>query len=328
MSDDQKTPESPAPVPAGDSAPPVAPASTASTPAQPGTDPSSVLPPPSSAPTPAPIEYALPAPKTSLPTPALVKNLGCLFKLMFGFTILLCAGYFALVALNPKARQWATQGGKDGSGGPTPFKALNLILAIPAQAIGKTKDVVAASDARTGIVNKVVAEEEAKTKETKTSRPLTDIFSKPAAEPGKPAAAGDKEADDNSVSRQRLLALAEKSAAEDGPAKPAAVAPVPVAAPPPPPGPAEMKLGGGITVTNQTATTATPASAPFMYWVAGLGVSGVSTTSPARFLMNGRLVQEGDEVNRSLGVTFDHLDGAAKLIYFRDKNGAVVTRSY
>jgi hypothetical protein len=65
-----------------------------------------------------------------------------------------------------------------------------------------------------------------------------------------------------------------------------------------------------------------------MYWVASLSISGVSKSSPARFLMNNHLVREGDEVNRQLGVTFDHLDAAAKLIYFRDKGGAVVTRSY
>src|SRR5258708_7669752 len=85
------------------------------------------------------IEYALPAHKSSwLPSPVLIKNLGGLIKLLFGLTVLLGMGYFALMALNPKARAWATKGPKDGSGGPTPFKLVNQVLAIPAQALGKT----------------------------------------------------------------------------------------------------------------------------------------------------------------------------------------------
>src|SRR3954468_20856419 len=103
--------------------------------------------PPSSASRP-PIDYALPTQKKSwLPTPALIRNLGCLFKLIVGFAVLICMGYFALVALNPKARKWALQGTKAGPNGapptgkgPTPFKFVNQVLAIPAQALGKTDD--------------------------------------------------------------------------------------------------------------------------------------------------------------------------------------------
>ena len=233
-------------------------------------------------------------------------------KMGFGLIVVLGMGYFALVALNPKARQWATQGGADGSGGPTPFNALNQILAIPVRAIGKTKGVIADNE-----------------KKGRESKPLTDIFSKATAEPGKPAAGVDKEADDQSVSRERLLALTEKNtaAAMDESAKPVALKSVPLA-PPPPPGPAEMKLGGGITITNCPAPYTIRASAPFMYWVAGLSVSGVSNSTPPRFLMNNKLVRQSEEVNKTLGVTFDHLDAAAKLIYFRDKSGAMVSRSY
>lgn len=282
-------------------------------------------------PAPAPIDYAIGAPKKPFTLP---RHTFLFIKLGFGLIIVLAMGYFALVALNPKAREWATQGGKDGSGGPTPFKVINQILAIPAQAVGKTKDVVAASDKRTGMVNKVVAEEEKNAQGgSRPAKPLTDIFSKPAAAAdgtsAKAATGEEKDAGDSSVSRERLLALAEKNAGAAGEEtnKPAPARSTP-ATPPPPPGPAEMKLGGGVTITNLPSPAATPASAPFMYWVAGLGVSGVSNTSPARFLMNGKLVHEGDEVNKALGVTFERLDAAAKLIYFRDKSGAGVTRSY
>ncbi len=319
MSEDSQPPEpaSPAPAaPAGDAAP--------------ATTPSSAVRPPSSVPpAPAPIDYAIGAPKKPFTLP---RYTFLYIKMLLGLFVVLGMGYFALVALNPKARQWATQGGKDGSGGPTPFKAVNQILAIPAQAVGKTKDVVAASDKRTGMVNSVVAEEERNAKGGgKSAKALTDIFSKSAGDgsPAKAAPGEEKDPNDNSVSRERLLALAEKNAAaaSEEASKPAAPRPVPTA-PPAPPGPPEMKLGGGVVITNVAAANGTPASAPFMYWVAGLGVSGVSNTSPARFLMNNKLVQEGDEVNRALGVIFERLDATAKVIYFRDKSGAAVTRSY
>jgi hypothetical protein len=282
-------------------------------------------------PVPVPIDYAIGAPKKPFTLP---RYTFLYIKMLIGLTVLLGMGYFALVALNPKARQWATQGAKDGSGGPTPFKTVNQLLAIPAQAVGKTKDVVAASDVRTGMVNSVVAEEEKNAKGGgRSSKPLSDIFAKsaPGADAGgKPAAGEEKDAGDSSVSRERLLALAEKNASAaveeaNKPVAPVRTAPV---APPPPPGPPEMKLGGGVTITNLPAPDATPASAPFMYWVASLSVSGVSNSSPARFLMNNKLVREGDEVNKALAVTFERLDATAKVIYFRDKSGAGVTRTY
>ncbi|MEJ1972724.1 MAG: hypothetical protein WDM96_09770 [Lacunisphaera sp.] len=259
------------------------------------------------------------APKRPFTIPAYA---GSLVKMILGFSVLLVMAYCALVALNPRARQWATQGALDGSGGPTPFNALNQILAIPARAIGKTKGVVAASDARVGVLDKVIADEARKGGQEYQS--LEDPFSKSAT--GKSGAAG-KDAEDKRVSRAALLAMAEKDTA-NADAAPKLANARPAAAITPPPGPAELKLAGGVILTNSSPAGAPPASAPFMYWVAGLNISGVSHSSPARFLMGGRLVQEGDEVNRQLAVTFDHLDAAAKLIYFRDKNGAVVTRSY
>jgi hypothetical protein len=248
-----------------------------------------------------------------------------LMKMVFFFAVMLMIAYSALVALNPKARKWATQ--KDG---PTPFKSVNQVLAMPAQLVGKTKEVVAANDARVGTLDHVVADN--KKSEAAVAKPLTDPFGKPGAEaPGqsaaRTAAASGKEEDDGRISREALLAMAEKDT--QAPATPATapVRPAPTEAPLPA-GPAELKLAGGVVVTNQAGENSPAASAPFIYWVAGLTVSGVSNSSPARFLMNGRLVREGDEVNRQLAITFDRVDVAAKLIYFRDKNGAVVTRSY
>src|SRR4051812_13447588 len=110
---DEPTPETPAEAPAS---PPEALAKGGGPAAAAPVAPLSPSPKPS-----VPIDYALPAQKQSLlPTPALIRNLGCLFKLVVGFAVLLCMGYFALVALNPKARQWALQGTKRGPGGEAP----------------------------------------------------------------------------------------------------------------------------------------------------------------------------------------------------------------
>jgi hypothetical protein len=194
--------------------------------------------------------------------------------------------------------------------------------------VGKTKEVVAANDARVGTLDHVVAD--GKQPVAASTRPLTDPFGKPDPEaPGaaRAAAAAGKEDEDGRISREALLAMAEKDTQNPVTPATAPVRPVPTEAPPPP-GPAALKLAGGVEVINQSQDNSAPASAPFMYWVASLTVSGVSNSSPARFLMNGRLVREGEEVNKQLAIAFDRVDSAAKLIYFRDKNGAVVTRSY
>ena len=59
-----------------------------------------------------------------------------------------------------------------------------------------------------------------------------------------------------------------------------------------------------------------------------LTVGGVTQGKPSRVLINNRLIYEGDEVNRTLGIVFAQLDPANKLLIFRDQSGAAVTRSY
>ncbi|MDI1335311.1 MAG: hypothetical protein PSU94_03925 [Lacunisphaera sp.] len=270
------------------------------------------------------------APKKPLAIPAYA---GCLVKMIFGFAVLIVMGYCALVALNPKAREWATKGAKDGSGGPTPFKAMNQILAIPAQAIGKTKDVVAAGDARVGLLDGVIAEEEGKKKKGRAAQPVIDPFAAPAtaaATPGVSAAraaaaagaASEGTPAEQGVSRAALLAMAEKKLAED-PAAPVVVAP-----PPEPVAPAQVKLGGGIVVSSASPAGGPVVHAAFFYWIVNQNISGVFQSPPHRIMLDRRLVYEGQEINAALGITFDHLELANKLIVFRDKTGALVTRSY
>ncbi len=296
---------------------------------------------------PIPIDYAMPAQKSFIPSPALIKNVGCLIKLIAGFTVLICMGYFALVALNPKARQWALQGSKPGPNGappsgkgPTPFKALNQILAIPAQAMGKTDDVVKANNARVGQLDGLVAEEEAKGKgggSSRASRPVVDPFATPSpvgrtSRPDK-STTDSQDGSPQAVSSAAMLALAEKRAAAAGSSEfpapsslPQAPRPTPQASVPDTPD--EMKLPGGIVIAQASPAGTPRAGAAFFFWIVKLNVSGITQGKPARLLLNNRITYEGDEVNRPLGIVFAQLDAANKLLVFKDATGATVTRSY
>ncbi len=271
----------------------------------------------------------MPTQRSYLPSPALIRNLGGLIKLLFALTVLLGLGYFALVALNPKAREWATKGG-----GPTPFKAVNQILAIPAQAIGKTADVVVANDKRVGQLDGLIAEEEGKAKGGKgPARPVVDPFASPTSPTGKAgsarATAATETADNSpsSISSAAILALAEKHAATNTSPLPAAPRPAIVTAPAPD-SPDQMQLAGDILIAQASPAGSPRASAAFFYWVVKLNVGGVTQGKPARVLINNRLIYEGDEVNRTLGIVFAELDPEKKLLIFRDQAGATVTRSY
>ena len=309
-------------------------------------------PPPAPEPAPRPpgpvIEYSMPAQKSFIPSPALIRNLGCLIKLIAGFTVLICLGYFALVALNPKARQWALQGSKPGPGGappsgkgPTPFKVVNQILAIPAQALGKTDDVVKANNARVGQLDGLIKEEEGKAKGGPSghSRPVVDPFSTPAttaaATPGQAGGGTTAPADSSpaAVSSAAILALAEKNApaathSEPPASNPASPAPRPAPQPAAPDSPDQLKLPGDIVITHASPAGAPRASAAFFYFIVKLNVSGITQGKPARALINNRLAYEGSEINRALGIVFAELDAANQLLVFRDQTGATVTRSY
>jgi energy-converting hydrogenase Eha subunit A len=278
---------------------------------EPNSDPAGTNPPPAPAPAGASIDYAMAAPKRPMTVP---KHLGLLIKVVLGLFVAILLGYLALIALSPKARQWATS-----KQGPTPFKFLNQLLAIPAQAIGKTKAVVAASDARVGVLNGVISEEEDKNR--RNGHGATDPF---AAAPG----AG---TDGAAVSSETLLALNEKPAADpDNPdaAAPAQASGSEMAPPKEPSAPVQVTLAGGIIIANAPIAGAPDARPAFLYWVFGQNVRGVNQSNPPRILLNNRSVTEGQVVNPALGITFDHLDPEKKLIVFRDESGALVTRSY
>ena len=312
MSDDNKPAEEPQPPAAHD--PAIAPVNPApALPVQPPT---------------VPIDYAMRAPSKPFTVP---KYAGCLAKMIFGFAVMILMGYFALMALSPKARSWAT----DKKHAPTPFALLNQILAIPAQAIGKTKDVVAASDARVGVLNNVIIESEGKNLKSARSV-VTDPFATTPTAPGpgnSVKATDSTAAESQAISKAALIAMNENvseapgSQAEGTEGKEPKPGPSSREAAPTKPL-APVKLAGGIVIASASPAGSPPATPAFMYWVVNLSISGIHQGSPSRFLMNNRLVSEGQELNAALGITFDHLEFEKKLIVFRDKSGAIVTRSY
>ena len=244
----------------------------------------------------------MPVPKRPRGVP---KFAGRLIIMVFGFALLILLGYFALIVLSPKTRPWATS--KDSS---TSLKAINQNLTIPAQAIAKTKAVVVVS-----VVNASTA---------------------PAPAPA--GAVTTAKTDDQAVSPTAKSVVTEKLASgPDHPVasnvkpgtspvtKPRPVAPAPAKEPA---APAEVKLPGGIVIASVSSAGSPAVRAAFFYWIVNLNISGVFQSPPHRIMLNNHLVYEGDELNTALGITFDHLEPANKLIVFRDKTDALVTRSY
>jgi hypothetical protein len=80
---------------------------------------------------------------------------------------------------------------------------------------------------------------------------------------------------------------------------------------------------------NNTHLDAAPAASPaFRAFVAGASIGGVFQGRPARALVNGTIVREGQVVEGALGISFDRIDSAQKIIYFKDATGAEVSKSY
>jgi hypothetical protein len=99
-------------------------------------------------------------------------------------------------------------------------------------------------------------------------------------------------------------------AAAPSPAQPAPVneASSPASPPPPPPPPQP--------------------SARFTRYADGLRVSGVFQGSPARALVDGRIVREGDVIETNLGIRFVAVDLASKHLVLQDASGAMVRVKY
>ncbi|HYP18197.1 MAG TPA: hypothetical protein VEQ65_13375, partial [Opitutus sp.] len=96
----------------------------------------------------------------------------------------------------------------------------------------------------------------------------------------------------------------------------------------PPPITSTSQLAPGLTATTTSEDIAVAASPAFRIWVANAKINGVFQGTPARALINGRTFRAGQEVEETLGISFDTVDTEAKTIVFRDRTGATVARRY
>jgi len=69
-------------------------------------------------------------------------------------------------------------------------------------------------------------------------------------------------------------------------------------------------------------------STDFLVWVDSVKISGVFNGSPPRAIVNGLLVRPGDTIDSARGIVFDHVDAAEKEFFFRDRSGAITSKSY
>jgi hypothetical protein len=82
-------------------------------------------------------------------------------------------------------------------------------------------------------------------------------------------------------------------------------------------------------VSTGAAVYATANASPaFRAFVANASIGAVFQGRSSKALINGTIVREGQVVEHSLGVCFDHVDADTKVIYFKDLSGAVVSKYY
>ncbi len=91
---------------------------------------------------------------------------------------------------------------------------------------------------------------------------------------------------------------------------------------------AQSSITSDVKVNNTQLDAARAASPAFRAFVAGASIGGVFQGTPSRALINGAIVREGQVVEGSLGIAFDKIDAANKVIYFKDSTGAVVSKNY
>jgi len=90
---------------------------------------------------------------------------------------------------------------------------------------------------------------------------------------------------------------------------------------------ATAALAPGVSVTTEI-NASREASPAFRSFVAEAKVTGVFQGSPARAFINGRLCRAGTLVEEGLGITFVDVDAENRLLIFKDRFGAQVTKGY
>lgn len=167
---------------------------------------------------------------------------------------------------------------------PTPFAAINQALAMPGQMVSQAKAVVAKSDERTGVLDKVIVEAE--------KPELAYGGGEGAASSGGRTSSKAVEAALGDMSKTADVAPVEKSDEE--------------------------------LAANPLIIATPDASAAFRAWVGKSHITSVVNGNPPSIMINNVLVRGGQEANAQLGIIFDSLDTANKKVVFRDKTGAMV----
>ncbi len=90
----------------------------------------------------------------------------------------------------------------------------------------------------------------------------------------------------------------------------------------------ESKIAPGVSATNSNVEAVAEATPAFRSFVANAKIVGVIEADPAKMILNGRLARAGETVDAGLGVIFSGLDIEKRIILFKDKTGATVTRRY
>jgi len=101
--------------------------------------------------------------------------------------------------------------------------------------------------------------------------------------------------------------------------------PTVVIAPLPPPPTSLQPVSTAPVVVVPTVPVPTPA---FRVWVNNVRIAGVRSGESTMAIVNGRLARPGDMVDAADGIVFDGVDGDQKLLSFRSRNGAVLTKPY
>lgn len=223
----------------------------------------------------------------------------------------------------------------------TSRSAIGQIFALPGQVIGQTKAVVEKNNARTGVLDGVIANPEGMEKipANRANAPSSAQTSK--AKPAPPAKTSVNSQDTADLAQSLIdFGLTHPTAEGSATTTPApaittpTVPPIASPIPAPPATPAviyeskKIQLGGGIAITTPAPGGSVAASETFVAWVMNVKVSGISPGTPSRVVLNERLVREGDAVHLRLAISFEGIDVPNRLLLFRDKSGATVSRSY
>jgi cytoskeletal protein RodZ len=122
--------------------------------------------------------------------------------------------------------------------------------------------------------------------------------------------------------QSRIDAMAE---GKDAPDKPASGTPAPATKPGVS---ASATLAPGVSATTSDVDAVADSTPAFRAFVANAKITGVIGGTPPKIILNGRMARAGDIVDPGLGVTFENVDAEKKLLVFRDRTGAIVTKKF